>query len=87
MITLDVEHLSIPETEYSSVVTINANEFTKICRELFSLSETLTIATQAGQVHFSVESEAGSGRIKLGQNDMGADADERTLIEVSAGVE
>lgn len=87
MITLDVEHLSIPETEYSSVVTINSNEFSKICRELFSLSETLTITTQVGQVHFSVESEAGSGRIKLGQNDVGGDANERTLIEVNAGVE
>ena len=45
LISLDVEHLAIPETEYSSVVSINSSEFTKICKELYSLSETLTITT------------------------------------------
>ena len=34
LITLDQEHLAIPETEYSSVVTLNSGEFTKICKEL-----------------------------------------------------
>jgi proliferating cell nuclear antigen len=34
LITLDVEHLSIPETEYTSLITINSGEFSKICREL-----------------------------------------------------
>merc|ERR1719163_783921 len=30
LISLDQEHLAIPETEFSSVVTINSGEFTKI---------------------------------------------------------
>jgi proliferating cell nuclear antigen len=34
LITLDVEHLSIPETEYSSLITINSGEFSKVCKEL-----------------------------------------------------
>lgn len=42
---LEVEHLAIPETEYSSVICINASEFTKICKELYSLNETLTLTT------------------------------------------
>ena len=46
LIQLDNEHLSIPETEYSSVVSINSSEFTKICKELYSLNETLTINIQ-----------------------------------------
>ena len=65
LISLDVEHLAIPETEYSSVVSINASEFSKICRELYSLSVTLTITTNPQFVQFSVESESGSGSIKL----------------------
>jgi len=36
---LDSEQLGIPETEYSSVVTMGSAEFTKICRELSQLSE------------------------------------------------
>jgi proliferating cell nuclear antigen len=67
------------------VVSINASEFSKICRELYSLNETLTIATTKQFVQFSVESEAGSGSIKLGQNDAGS-VDERTTLEVSEGV-
>lgn len=69
LITLDQEHLAIPETEYSSIVTIHAGEFTKICKELYSLNETLTIQTSPEFAQFSVESEAGSGSIKMSQHE------------------
>jgi len=45
LISLDVEHLAIPETEYSSLVSLSASEFSKICRELYSLNETIAIRT------------------------------------------
>lgn len=45
LINVDMEHLAIPETEYSSNISINSGEFTKICKELYSLDETLTITT------------------------------------------
>ena len=57
LISLDQEHLAIPETEYSSIVTINSGEFTKICKELYSLNETLTLQTTTDSVQFGVESE------------------------------
>jgi proliferating cell nuclear antigen len=69
LISLDAENLAIPETEYSSTVSMNSGEFTKICKELFSLSETLTISTNPDFVLFSVESEAGAGSIKIGSSD------------------
>lgn len=59
LITLDVEHLSIPETEYTSIITINSGEFTKICKELQQLSDGLTISTNKDQVQLSVEGAAG----------------------------
>jgi proliferating cell nuclear antigen len=40
LLQLDSEQLGIPDTEYSSVVTLSSAEFTKICRELSSLAET-----------------------------------------------
>ena len=85
LITLDVEHLSIPDTEYSSLITINSNEFSKICKELQSLSESLTISTQADHVQLSVEGAAGSGFIKLTNNDSDRKEDQ-TLIEVEEAV-
>jgi proliferating cell nuclear antigen len=85
LITLDVEHLSIPDTEYSSLITINSNEFSKICKELQSLSESLTIATHQDNVQLSVEGAAGSGFIKLTANDSDRKEDQ-TLIEVEEPV-
>ena len=45
LITIDSEHLSIPETNYASVVTINSAEYSRMCRELFLISETVAITT------------------------------------------
>jgi len=69
LITLDVEHLSIPDTEYTSVITINSGEFTKICKELQQLSDGLTISTSKDQVQLQVEGAAGTGFIKLSTNE------------------
>ena len=80
LIQLDNEHLAIPETEYSSIVSINSSEFTKICKELYSLNETMTITTSPEFVQFSVESEVGSGSIKIGANDS---KDDHTTLEVT----
>jgi proliferating cell nuclear antigen len=85
LITLDVEHLSIPETEYSSLITINSNEFSKICKELQSLSESLTIVTNKEHVQLSVDGPAGSGFIKLTANE-GDRKEDQTLIEVEEPV-
>jgi len=86
LITIDSEHLAIPETEYSSLVTINSGEFTKICKELFSLSETVQISTSNDHVTFSVEGEVGSGSVKIGQNDSDKKEDQ-TTIEVHENVQ
>jgi len=69
LISLDVEHLSIPETEYSSLITINSGEFSRICKELQSLSDSITVVTNPEFVQLSVEGQAGSGFIKLTAND------------------
>lgn len=66
LITIDSEHLAIPETEYSAVVSLSSGEFTKICRELYSISETVSIQATSDFVQFSVEGEVGSGSVKLG---------------------
>lgn len=85
LISLDVDHLAIPETEYSSVIDINSAEFSKICKELYSLDETLTIDTNPDFVTFKVESEAGAGSIKIGAND-GATKEDTTTLNVETPV-
>lgn len=65
MITLDSEHLGIPETEYTSEITMNSSDFCKLCRELYSLSETVTFEISSSYVKFAVEGEVGSGSIMI----------------------
>jgi proliferating cell nuclear antigen len=63
LITLDSEHLGIPETSYTSEITMNSFDFQKLCKELHQLSETVTIEASLHYVKFSIEGEVGSGTI------------------------
>lgn len=65
LITLDSEHLGIPETEYTSEITMNSGEFSKLCKELYALSETVEFEISTTFVKFAVEGEIGSGSIKI----------------------
>ena len=65
LITLDSEHLGIPETEYTSEITMNSAEFSKLCKELYALSETVEFEISSTFVKFAVEGEIGSGSIKI----------------------
>jgi len=61
--------LGIPDTNYNSIITLGATEFTRICKELFALSETVIIETTCDYVKFVVSSEVIGGSIKLENND------------------
>ena len=74
MITLDSEHLGIPETEYTSEITMNSSEFSKLCKELYALSETVEFEISSTFVKFAVEGEIGSGSIKIQTGGTGDDA-------------
>ena len=84
LITIDSEHLGIPETQYSSIVSMSSSEFTRICKELFSLSETVSIETRKDYVQFGVKSESVGGTIKIEQND--SKDDDELKIEVEENV-
>jgi proliferating cell nuclear antigen len=81
LFTIDSEHLDIPDTNYSSIITLSSNEFTRICKELFALSETVIIETTANYVKFIVSSEVIGGSIKL-ENKEYDDKKEKFSIKV-----
>ena len=81
MITIDTEHLGIPDTNYNSIITLGATEFTRICKELFALSETVVIETTSDYVKFNVSSEIIGGSIKLENNETD-DKGEKAIIKV-----
>jgi proliferating cell nuclear antigen len=42
-----------------------SNDFQKLCRELYSLSETVTFEISNGAVKFQIEGEVGAGSISI----------------------
>lgn len=85
LLTLDSEILGIPDTEYQSKVVMNASEFTKLCRELYQVSETVTIEAAEDKVTFSVEGELGKGKVAISDSP-GDKPEEKTSIEVKEPV-
>ena len=85
LITIDSEHLGIPDTQYSAMVTMSSSEFTRICRELYSLNETVNIETTKNSIKFAVTGENVGGAIKIEANDS-SNLDEQTEIKVEETV-
>lgn len=56
---------------------MNSFDFTKLCKELHQLSETVTIEASIEYVQFSIEGEVGSGVIKINTNDGGNEKDQK----------
>lgn len=86
LITIDTEHLNIPQTTYGSNVIMSSNEFNRITKELHNLSETVHIQTSKTSVVFSVESEQINGKIQLDANDSSSQ-EELTILKVDEPVD
>lgn len=68
LMEIDSEHLGIPDTQYSCVVSMSAGEFQRICREIAIIGDTVTINCSKEGVRFSVAGDMGSGSIALHPN-------------------
>jgi len=67
LMTIEEEHLAIPDTEYTAIVTLPGQELQRILRDLAQFGDTITIATLKDSVQFSANGSLGSGNIKLSQ--------------------
>ena len=85
MLTLDSEVLGIPDKEYQAKVTTNACDFTKLCRELYQVAETVNIEAAENTITFSVEGDLGKGKVSLSET-LGDKAEDKTVIEVKEPV-
>lgn len=69
LITIDTEHLGIPDTKYTSLVTMSSTEFARICRELYAINETVIIETTKDYIKFDVNNTNIGGGFKIEKND------------------
>jgi proliferating cell nuclear antigen len=67
LLSLEVEHMGIPDQEYGAIIQIPSTELNRICRELSQLSDTINIDINKERVIFSVNGDTGRGAISLSQ--------------------
>jgi len=66
LMEIDQEHLGIPDTEYQTSVQMPSSEFMRICRDLASFGDTITIKVTKEEISFSVMGgEIGDGTMSL----------------------
>ena len=82
---IDSEHLGIPDTEYAATVKMPASEFQRICRDLSSIGDTVTISVSKDGVKFSTTGDIGQANITCRQNTT-VDKGEQTVIELQEPV-
>lgn len=63
--SLDTEHVGIPDQPYDALLGMSSSEFSKIIRDLSSLSETVSIYINEDSVKFNANGDIGSGSIAL----------------------
>lgn len=85
LLTLDSEVLGIPDKDYQAKITTNSSEFTKLCRDLYQVAETVSIEASEDSVTFAVEGDMGKGKVALAET-LGDKSEEKTTIEVKEGV-
>ena len=85
LLTLDSEHLGIPEQDYAAQIKMSSAEFCRICRELTQVTDTLNLSVDKEMVKFAVSGDIGAGSITMRSN-VSDKAEERMIIVASEPV-
>jgi len=82
LMEIDAEHLGIPETDYQTCVQMPSSEFMRMCRDLASFGDTLSIRVTKEEISFSVSGDMGNGTMSI-RNSTATDEEqpEATLID------
>ncbi|KAJ0180094.1 hypothetical protein K1T71_004685 [Dendrolimus kikuchii] len=86
LMNLDLEHLGIPETEYSCTIRMPSGEFARICRDLSQFGESMVISCTKEGVKFSASGDIGSANVKLAQTASVDKEEEAVVIEMDEPV-
>ncbi|KAI1626059.1 proliferating cell nuclear antigen, N-terminal domain-containing protein [Exophiala viscosa] len=68
LMDIDQEHLGIPDTEYAATIEMPAAEFSRICRDLLAMSESVSIEASKDGVRFSCQGDIGNGSVTVRQH-------------------
>jgi proliferating cell nuclear antigen len=68
LMDIDSEHLGIPETDYEVTIRMPSVEFQRICRDLATIGDTVSISVTKDGVKFSTAGDIGDANIMCRQN-------------------
>lgn len=80
LLNIEAEALGIPDTEYPTFIKMSSGEFTRICKELNVLSETVKIEVTVDQAKFIFSGKSGSGNMIL-KSTLGEKEEDEIQIE------
>jgi len=86
LMDIDSEHLGIPDTNYDTILRMPSHEFQRICRDLATIGDSVTIACTKEGVKFSASGELGSGNISLKQTASVDKESEAVVVELNQAV-
>ncbi|KAJ3433411.1 proliferating cell nuclear antigen [Anaeramoeba flamelloides] len=81
LIDITGDPVGIPETEYSVTVSMASTEFSKICKDLGVMGETVKVEQKDKKVIFSTSGELGTGSIEINE---GENIDESTTTKIES---
>jgi len=65
LMNIDSEVLGIPDQEFDSVVTLSSGNFSKICRDLATIGDTVVINVDKSSLSLSVSGDLGTSKLQL----------------------
>ncbi|CAE6019947.1 unnamed protein product [Arabidopsis arenosa] len=86
LMDIDSEHLGIPDAEYHSIVRMPSGEFSRICKDLSSIGDTVVISVTKEGVKFSTAGDIGTANIVLRQNTTVDKPEDAIVIEMNEPV-
>ncbi|XP_058069329.1 proliferating cell nuclear antigen-like [Magnolia sinica] len=73
LMDIDSKHLGIPEAEYHAIVKMPSAEFSRICKDLSSIGDTVVISVTKEGVKFSTRGDIGTANIVCQQGALDID--------------
>ncbi|CAF3348873.1 unnamed protein product [Rotaria sp. Silwood1] len=86
LMDLDSEHLGIPDTDYSCTIKMPSSEFSRICRDMSIMGDSVLVCTTKEGVKFSAKGDLGQGSIRLVQTTNIEKEEEAVIIEMKEAV-
>ena len=84
LLDIDEEELEIPDVDIDCIVTMNSNEFQKLCRDMTNIKDTITITSEGDKITFACEGDFAKWETIIGETSHGLMFSKQTDDYISA---